>query len=282
MQYYRFLGLVAGLLTAPVALMAQDATTDTPPVKTTPPPFPDFEARWVKPPKPGTVPKITIQIEPAAPAPKPAPDAPAATAPTELAYAWYWEKISPDLANSTPGRLGDAVNQLQHAPVGAAVPTPRLQRLGEISALHGTDILLATIGTKVSPALVLAVISVESGGQVDAESSAGAQGLMQLIPATAERFGVTDANDPVQNIGGGVAYLDWLMGEFNNDPVMVLAAYNAGEGAVRKNQGVPPYDETRAYVPKVLAAWQVARGLCKTPPELISDGCVFDIPIASN
>jgi soluble lytic murein transglycosylase-like protein len=86
---------------------------------------------------------------------------------------------------------------------------------------------------------------------------------------------VTDATDPAQNIKGGVAYLDWLMGEFDGDPLLVLAAYNAGEGSVRRYEGVPPFDETRAYVPKVLAAWSVARSLCKTPPELISDGCAF-------
>jgi soluble lytic murein transglycosylase-like protein len=72
-----------------------------------------------------------------------------------------------------------------------------------------------------------------------------------------------------------VAYLDWLMTEFGGDPVLVLAGYNAGEGAVRKNGGVPPYAETRDYVPKVLAAFQVARSLCVTPPQLASDGCVF-------
>ena len=87
-----------------------------------------------------------------------------------------------------------------------------------------------------------------------------------------------DLTDPDQNIRGGVAYLDWLMGEFDNDPVLVLAGYNAGEGAVARHDGVPPYDETRAYVPKVLAAWNVAKGLCKTPPVLISDGCVFAVP----
>lgn len=103
----------------------------------------------------------------------------------------------------------------------------------------------------------------------------GQKGLMQLMPATASRFGVTDVNIPAQNISGGVAYLDWLMGEFGNDPVLVLAAYNAGVGAVRKNNGVPPYSETRDYVPKVLAAFQVARGLCMTPPQLATDGCVF-------
>ena len=136
---------------------------------------------------------------------------------------------------------------------------------------------MATIGTDVSPALALAVIGVESAGQADAVSSAGAQGLMQLIPATASRFGVTDAKDPVQNIKGGVAYLDWLMKNFNHDPLMVIAAYNAGEGAVTANAGVPPYAETRDYVPKVLAAWQVAQGLCLTPPELMTDPCVFNV-----
>ena len=88
----------------------------------------------------------------------------------------------------------------------------------------------ATIGTQVSPALVLAVISAESGGQVDALSAKGAQGLMQLVPATAERFGVSDSTDPVQNIKGGVAYLDWLMTKFDRDPLMVISSY-VGENA---------------------------------------------------
>ncbi len=155
------------------------------------------------------------------------------------------------------------------------VAAPRLQHMQDIAKLHGVDILRSTIGTKVSPALALAVISVESSGRVDAVSSAGAQGLMQLMPATASRFGVEDSTVPQQNIAGGIKYLDWLMGEFSNDPILVLAGYNAGEGSVRKHEGVPPFPETRDYVPKVLAAFQVAKGLCKTPPELISDGCVF-------
>jgi soluble lytic murein transglycosylase-like protein len=82
---------------------------------------------------------------------------------------------------------------------------------------------------------------------------------------------------PSESIRGGVAYLDWLLARFGGDPILALAAYNAGEGAIDSNGGVPPYAETRAYVPKVLAAWTVARGLCQTPPELASDGCVFTI-----
>ena len=85
-----------------------------------------------------------------------------------------------------------------------------------------------------------------------------------------------------QNIKGGVTYLDWLLQEFGGDPVLALAGYNAGEGAVTEHGGVPPYKETRGYVPKVLAAWNVARQLCLTPPVLVSDGCVFNARSALN
>jgi len=166
---------------------------------------------------------------------------------------------------------------LSAGPDGQSVRAPRLAHLQDIAQRHGQDILAATIGTEVSPALVLAVISTESGGRAEAVSKAGAVGLMQLIPATAKRFNVSDSKDPMQNIRGGVAYLDWLMKEFDRDPLMVIAAYNAGENAVKNNGGVPPYAETRDYVPKVLAAWQVARGLCLSPPELVTDGCVFAV-----
>ncbi|WP_200876077.1 lytic transglycosylase domain-containing protein [Ruegeria halocynthiae] len=188
-------------------------------------------------------------------------------------YKAFWEKISPELAQAGPGRLDDAINAL----AAVNVASPRLQTLQNIAEQQGIEILRSTVGTNVSPALVLAVISVESAGRENAVSSAGAQGLMQLMPATAKRFGVQNSLHPAQNISGGVKYLNWLMGEFDNDPILVLAGYNAGEGSVRKHDGVPPYSETRDYVPKVLAAFQIARALCATPPELISDGCVFQI-----
>jgi len=241
----------------------------------------DFTFRRVGVPPATTERRITVQIAPApprAPAPPPvagegASSGPAMPAPS--GYEWFWAAISPRLADTGPGRLEPALREIANAPV--AVPAPRLQTLQGIAQAHGRDILRATVGTKVSPALVLAVISVESSGRADAVSSAGAAGLMQLMPATAERFGVTDRAITAENIRGGVAYLDWLMGHFNNDPILALAGYNAGEGAVRDNAGVPPYADTRAYVPKVLAAWAVARGLCQTPPVLISDGCVFTV-----
>jgi soluble lytic murein transglycosylase-like protein len=141
--------------------------------------------------------------------------------------------------------------------------------------LYGAEIRRETAGTRVSPALVLAVMAVESAGRADAVSHAGAAGLMQLMPATAARFGVQDRLLPSESIRGGVAYLNWLLGHFSGDPILTLAAYNAGEGSVQNNQGVPPYPETRAYVPKVLAAWAVAQDLCETPPESVSGDCVF-------
>ena len=194
-------------------------------------------------------------------------------------YAWFWDKV-PVGISEVSGRFDTALAALTMGPEGQVVRAPRMQHMQTVAETYGTDILKATLDTNVSPALVLAVMGVESGGNPEAVSSAGAVGLMQLIPATAERFGVTDSTDPVQNIKGGVAYLDWLMEEFDNDPLMVIAAYNAGEGAVRQNGGVPPYAETRDYVPKVLAAWQVAQGLCMSAPMLVSDPCVFRTDLA--
>ena len=200
---------------------------------------------------------------------------------TSARYDWFWQAVAPE-RDQVAGRFDLALAQLSRGPEGAAVAAPRLQQMQALAARYGTEILKATIGTQVSPALVLAVMGIESAGQVKAQSRAGAIGLMQLMPATAVRFGVSDATDPAQNIKGGVAYLDFLMSSFNRDPVMVLAAYNAGEGAVAANNGVPPFAETRDYVPKVLAAWQVAQGLCLTPPELVSDPCVFKVIAAAD
>jgi membrane-bound lytic murein transglycosylase B len=263
----------------------------------------DFTFKRLKPPAAGQK-RITVQIDPAEQArrlaaypdvkpreeattldpvtrpdgaPPPTGDAPAPSS----SYAWFWDKV-PTAISARDGRFPLAIASLSQGPGGQSVRAPRMQQMQELAAKYGTHILTATIGTEVSPALVLAVMGIESNGQETAVSSAGAEGLMQLIPATAERFGVTDSMDAEQNIKGGVAYLDWLMKTFDRDPLMVLAAYNAGEGAVQANAGVPPFAETRDYVPKVLAAWQVAQGLCLTPPELVTDPCVFKIISASN
>ncbi len=105
---------------------------------------------------------------------------------------------------------------------------------------------------RLDPNLVLALIEVESNFNPSALSPKNAQGLMQLIPATAERFGVRDVWDPEQNLRGGMAYLRWLLGEFKGDVRLALAAYNAGEGAVTRHGGVPPFPETRDYVTRIM------------------------------
>lgn len=104
--------------------------------------------------------------------------------------------------------------------------------------------------------LVLAVIAVESGFNPAALSPARAQGLMQLIPETAERFGVKRPFNPDDNVRGGLAYLRWLLAYFKGDVPLVLAAYNAGEGAVEKFRGIPPYAETQDYVKKILGMYR--------------------------
>ena len=101
------------------------------------------------------------------------------------------------------------------------------------------------------PDLIHSVIKVESDYNPNAVSPKGAQGLMQLIPETAQRFGVNDAFSPAENIKGGARYLRYLLEMFQGDYVRALAAYNAGEGAVAKYGGVPPYSETRNYIAQV-------------------------------
>jgi TPR repeat protein len=105
---------------------------------------------------------------------------------------------------------------------------------------------------KVHPQLVLSVIEVESRFDTVALSPKNAKGLMQLIPETAARFGVARPYDAAQNIRGGTAYLQWLLAYFQGDVLLAAAAYNAGERAVERYRGVPPYAETRAYVAKVI------------------------------
>ena len=105
---------------------------------------------------------------------------------------------------------------------------------------------------KIPAELIRAVIAVESAGDTSAVSHRGAIGLMQLMPHTAGQMFVEDPVDPAQNIFGGTRYLRHLANEFAGDMMLVLAAYNAGPEAVRKYRGVPPYEETRQYVKKVL------------------------------
>jgi soluble lytic murein transglycosylase-like protein len=106
---------------------------------------------------------------------------------------------------------------------------------------------------EVPPLLALAIIAVESNFDASALSPKNAMGLMQLIPQTAQRFGVRNAFDAQQNVRGGLAYLRWLLAYFEGNVALVAAAYNAGEGAVDRHRGVPPFNETREYVRRVIA-----------------------------
>ena len=111
----------------------------------------------------------------------------------------------------------------------------------------------------VDPRLAVSIVRAESNFNPFAVSPKNAQGLMQLIPATAKRFGVRNLLDPQQNIEGGLAYLRWLLLRFDHDVVKTSAAYNAGEGAVDRHQGVPPFPETQAYVARILGFYLATR-----------------------
>ena len=113
------------------------------------------------------------------------------------------------------------------------------------------EIAAAAASTAVDIALLRAVIHAESAFNPMALSNKGAQGLMQLMPGTAGDLGVDDAFDVAQNIGGGAKYLAQLLKDFNGNTQLATAAYNAGESAVQKYGGVPPYDETQVYVQRV-------------------------------
>jgi soluble lytic murein transglycosylase-like protein len=140
----------------------------------------------------------------------------------------------------TYGSSASSLASLGLVPSGGIVDGKLDQIVREASQRHNLD-----------PALVKAVIGTESGWNVNAVSSKGALGLMQLIPSTAGRMGVFNAFDPAQNVDGGARYLRSLLDRYHGDLEKSLAAYNAGEGAVERFGGMPAYPETRAYVKKV-------------------------------
>ena len=166
---------------------------------------------------------------------------------TTHAQIYSWRDASGHLVLSDHGKDGEAPTYAVGAtgfrttrPPGGRRNTSYDSIIAEHASLHG-----------VRPDLIHAVIQAESAFNPTARSIKGAMGLMQLMPATAVRYGVTNAYDPVQNIRAGVAYLKGLLERYSQNEELALAAYNAGPGAVEKYGAVPPYRETRDYVAKI-------------------------------
>lgn len=179
-----------------------------------------------------------------------------------------------------------AGGQLTDRAAGKSIPTSRLPlgsgcpiggvQTAEVRVPSHIDAIVRKLAPKIGidPHLVFAVIKVESNFQTKAVSPKNAQGLMQLIPGTAKRFGVRDPFDPSQNIRGGMTYLRWLLDEFNGSIDLALAGYNAGEKAVERHRGIPPYRETQDYVRKVMGHYGCGTGRANKPAftEAVYDG----------
>ena len=176
---------------------------------------------------------------------------------TNFRYCYtYYDRSGKMIASNLPpvcmkGR-GLTLHGVQ---VGSSLPM-RVRGSVPICVCNNKDLLHMinniSVSEGVSPHLIRAIIQTESGFRIRAKSRSGALGLMQLMPDTAKRFGVLDSFNPHQNITGGVKYIKWLINNFKGDIYKTLAAYNAGEAAVTRHKGIPPFPETRNYVPMVL------------------------------
>ena len=167
-------------------------------------------------------------------------------------YKWVDEEGIVTFSNIAPPN--DQEFQVLRFPCYAADPKCRSVAWEKVplnTRSFSREIQTASRSAAVEESLIRAIIHAESAYQPDAQSPKGAQGLMQLMPDTAEELQVTDPFDPAENIRGGARYLSRLLQEFEGNWELAAAAYNAGPGAVYKYDGVPPYDETREYVRRV-------------------------------
>lgn len=156
------------------------------------------------------------------------------------------EEFSDSLTSATQA-LNDSQTETNATFAGTSltVPTDLMSIFEEAADTYGVDVNLLT-----------AIAKQESNFTADATSSSGAMGIMQLMPATAQGLGVSDAYDPYQNIMGGAKYISQLLSRYDGDVSLALAAYNAGSGNVAKYGGIPPFAETQNYVSKVLGYYQ--------------------------
>lgn len=187
---------------------------------------------------------------------------------TEDGLTAYTDTIAPIVTEDAVAEdfadvLDDATNTIKNQVSSGTKNTisadsPLQAIFEEASQTYGVDINL-----------LKAIAKQESNFQTDATSSSGAQGIMQLMPATAEGLGVTDAYDPYQNIMGGARLISKLLGQYNGDVTLALAAYNAGSGNVAKYGGVPPFEETQNYVVKVQGYYEEG---VDVPDITVSDG----------
>lgn len=184
--------------------------------------------------------------------------------------AWFWNEVP---AKITDGSRYGAIRVIQAARSQGRPLFGSKAKLKGIFTRWRAEIEAAAREARISEALIAAVVAVESGGNPYAVSPAGAQGLGQLMPGTARRYGVKNSFDAAQNLKATAAYLSDLNDMFRGDLVLMLAAYNAGENAVEHYKGVPPYSETRNYVPFVLSAFEIAGQFCSHPPRAARRQC---------
>ena len=180
--------------------------------------------------------------------------------PRDLGLALHWFKQAATAGDAHAQKMLARYADVTAVEDTACKPPPEIQPIVKLAVVDNPNKQVVEGWVKqiaprygIDPELVMAVIRAESAFKVSALSSKNAQGLMQLIPETAARFGVKDSWDPIKNIQGGTVYLHWLLRHFEGKVDLVLAAYNAGEGAVERYKGIPPYQETQEYVRQILS-----------------------------
>lgn len=238
---------------------------------------------WVPPPATGSVTASnTVAGSPAtldanapatiisAPAPAPTPSRPSAPRLVQgQVYSYIKDGVRHYTSKPPSGGGATALRTIKYSfletcyACGAA-PGVNFNTMRLNTTAYQAEVRAAAREFGVDEAVIRAIMHAESAFKPNALSRVGAQGLMQLMPATARRFGVSNAFDPEQNIRGGVQYLAWLLKRFNGNLTLAAAGYNAGEGAVDKYKGVPPYSETRRYVERVAVLADRYRGQVAT------------------